>query len=109
MASRFSAAVPDRAATCAVVAGAVIAVVHLAGAAAGATTTADVVRGVLSRLGVALAFFGGGCALAWGGRRVGATMARVNDLSRQMSATAADEMASTREVVERLEVLTLKV
>lgn len=90
--------IPDRLATYAVVVGVMLALAHLAGALA----EQDVIRGLLTRLGLALAFFAGGCAVAWIGSRTSAVMSRVNDLSRQLAATEADRTAETREVLERL-------
>src|SRR5919107_1393370 len=101
MGSRQDASIPDYIATYAVVAGALAGALHLAGAYADPGGL-GLGRALLSRLGVAMAFFAGGCAIGWVGRRAGAAMSRVNDLSRQMSATAADQAAETREILERL-------
>src|SRR3954463_13771670 len=90
--------IPDRVATYVVVIGLILCLAHLAGALA----ERDVMRAVISRLGVGLAMFAGGAAVAWVGRRAGAAMSRVNDLSRQMSATASDLAAENREILERL-------
>ena len=108
MGSRQNASIPDRVATYAAVVGALVGVLHLAGAY---TDPGELGLGkaLLSRLGVAMAFFAGGCAIGWLGRRAGAAMSRVNDLSRQMSATAADQAAETREILERLGGLELAV
>src|SRR3954469_21214194 len=90
--------IPDRVATYAVVIGLILCLAHLAGA----LTEHAMVRGVIARLGVGLAMFAGGAAVAWVGRRAGAAMSRVNDVSRQLSAMAADRAAENREILERL-------
>src|SRR5688572_29090384 len=108
MGSRQNASLPDWAASYAAVVGALVGVLHLAGAYADPAGL-SLGRALLSRLGVAMAFFAGGCAVGWVGRRAGAAMSRVNDLSRQMSATAADQAADTREILDRLGGLALSV
>jgi hypothetical protein len=89
--------VPDRVASYAGIVGALIGAVHLAGGLVSGHTSE-----LLSRLGVALAFLAGGIGLGWVGRRVGTVMSRVNDLSAQLSTSASDQAAQTREVLQRL-------
>jgi hypothetical protein len=89
--------VPDRVASYAGIVGALIAAVHLAGGLVSGHTSE-----LVSRLGVALAFLVGGIGLGWIGRRVGMVMSRVNDLSAQVSASASDQAAQTREILDRL-------
>src|SRR5205085_727254 len=90
--------IPDRVATYAVVVGLILCLAHLAGA----LTERDVVRGIIARLGVGLAMFAGGAGVAWVGRRAGAATSRVNDLSRHLSAVAADRTSENREILARL-------
>lgn len=89
--------IPDRVTSFAGVLGAVIAAVHLAGGFASGNKWEWA-----SRLGVALAFLFGGIGIGWVGRRVGTVMSRVNDLSAQASASASDQAAQTREILDRL-------
>jgi outer membrane protein assembly factor BamD (BamD/ComL family) len=79
---------------------------HLAGAF---FTGQPVAQEVLSRLGVAVGFLLGGCAVAWVGKRLGMVLSRTNDLSRHICVTAADQAESTRQIVERLSGLTLAI
>jgi outer membrane protein assembly factor BamD (BamD/ComL family) len=101
MAPRSSSSFPDRVATYAVLAGTVAAFAHLFGPLLAGTH--DVLGDIGARLGVALALFAGGCAVGWIGARLGGLLSRMNDLSRQMSATAADQTSATRELHDRLE------
>jgi hypothetical protein len=89
--------VPDRVASYAGVVGALIGAAYLAGGFVAGHTSE-----LLSRVGVALAFLFGGVGLGWVGRRVGTVMSRVNDLSAQMSTSASDQAAQTREILDRL-------
>jgi hypothetical protein len=102
MGQSHSSTIPDRVATYAGILGALLGAVHLAGG-----LVAGNVIELPSRLGVAMAFLAGGAALGWVGRRVGTVMSRVNDLSAQVSASAAEQSAQTREILDRLGGVTL--
>ena len=92
----------DRFSTLASWAGVVLALLHLATAF---RAWPDVVPALLDRAVVALVFVAGGFAVAWVGSYLGNLLWRVNDLSRQMSSTAADRNAEVRQILDRLETL----
>ena len=103
MGPRQSSANADRFSTLAAVAGVVLGVLYLA--AAFLTHRDDLSAALAARAVPALAFAVAGFAVGWVGSQLGALHGRVNDLSRQLSSTAADRNAEMRQILDQLETL----
>jgi tetratricopeptide (TPR) repeat protein len=102
MGPRQSTANADRFETLASWTGLTLGLLHLATAF---RDWPNLVPGLLDRTVAALAFVAGGLAIGWVGSYLGNLLWRVNDLSRQLSATAADRNAEMRQILDQLETL----
>lgn len=102
MVPRQSTPNTDRFSTLSMVAGVGLALIYLATAF---TEEGNLIRALTTRVVPALAFLAAGLAVGWLGSYLGVVLWRINDLSRQLSSTAADRNAEMRQILDQLDTL----